>query len=108
MNDAQQSQIIRLPLGFPSDQSAVTAEGPQNDEQFARHQLEFIRQLFGRSEYLRMHGGTTHVSDAFLSMFITLLDVLIANAPSEAQQCATQLRRVLDVVLPDGTPGESG
>ena len=100
MNDAHQSHIIRLPLGFPSDLPSVVAEGPQDDEQFAHRQVEFIRQLFGRSEYLRAHGATTPVSDAYVSAFIALFDVLIVNAPSETQQCATQLRRVLDLVVP--------
>ncbi|WP_206955919.1 hypothetical protein [Trinickia acidisoli] len=99
MTDAQRH--IRLPISFLPNQSSVVAAPPQDDEQFAVRQVEFIQQLFGRGEYLRTRSRGTPVSDAFLSAFITLLDVLAENTSAdEANQCVRQLRHVLGVAFP--------
>ena len=92
---------IRLPLGFPFGHTAVAAAPPQDDEQFATCQIEFIRHLFGRSEFLHTHARVTPRSDAFLSAIVTLIDVLVENNPAEAEHCVTQLRTVLDAAFPD-------
>ncbi|WP_157659621.1 hypothetical protein [Burkholderia ubonensis] len=97
---------IRLPLGFPSKHAAVVAAPPQNDEQFTASEIEFIRHLFGRSQFLRAHARATPLSDSFLAAIVTLIDVLVENEPTEAEHCAAQLRKILDAVLPSaGGPG---
>jgi hypothetical protein len=106
MHDAR--PLIRLPLGFPSEQTTVVADLPHDDEQFAVRQIEFIRHVVGRSEFLRAHDQTTPLSDAFLSAIVTLLDVLVENSPDEAERCVTQLRQILDTTFPnDGIAGFS-
>ncbi|WP_175891600.1 hypothetical protein [Burkholderia cepacia] len=99
MNDAHSP--IRLPLGFPCGHTAIAAAAPQNDEQFTACQIEFIRYLYGRSEFLRAHGRTMPRSDAFLSAIVTLIDVLVENDPAEAGHCTALLRTVLDAAFPD-------
>jgi hypothetical protein len=96
MNDAHSP--IRLPLGFPEEHTAAAL--PQDDEQFIARQIEFIRYVFGRSEFLHAHARATPRSDAFLSAMVTLIDVLVENDPVEGEHCVAQLRNVLDAVFP--------
>jgi hypothetical protein len=95
---------IRLPIHLFARRPLVLVSEAHDDEQFAAHEVEFVRHLFGRCAYLREHSRPTPVSDAFLSVFVDLIDILEANAPSEARQCATQLRQVIQVVFPDLPP----
>jgi hypothetical protein len=92
---------IRLPIHMFTGRPSILISEAHDDEQFAAHEVEFVRHLFGRCAYLREHSRTTPVSDAFLSVFVNLIDILEANAPSEARKCVTQLRQVIKVVFPD-------
>ena len=106
MQDAHSS--IRLPLGFSSEQASVAAAAPQDDQQFAACQIEFIQHLFGRSQFLQAHARITPLSDTFLSAFVTLIDVLVANDPAEAEHCVMQLRQILDATFPASSNRSKG
>jgi hypothetical protein len=95
---------IRLPLQMFSGHLSVLVSEPHDDEQFAAHQVEFVRHVFGRCAYLREHSRAMPVSDTFLSVFVNLIDVLEANAPAQAGYFATQLYQVLRVSFPDIEP----
>jgi hypothetical protein len=91
---------VRLPHTLTVDKPSVVASGSIDDDQFAAHQVEFVRQLFGYCTYLREHARTTPVSDAFLAVFVMLLEVLELNAPIETRQCITELGRIMQVTFP--------
>jgi hypothetical protein len=44
---------VRLPHTLTVDKPSVVASGSIDDDQFAAHQVEFVRQLFGYCTYLR-------------------------------------------------------
>ncbi|MBB3262041.1 hypothetical protein F4827_006917 [Paraburkholderia bannensis] len=97
MNDSY--KYFRLPAGLSGRELAVTAP-PLEDDEFAAHQIEFIRRVFGHCAYLREQGRETAVGDAFLSVFVNLIEAMDANAPEEAQRCAIQLLGILRIVFP--------
>ena len=90
---------IRLPSALHSDAPEVPACEPLDDEQFTVHQAAFIKVLFGYVAYLRECSRETPVADAFLSTFVNLLEALEANAPDEAQGCATKLQQIIPVIF---------
>jgi hypothetical protein len=87
------TSYVRLPHMPASLKLLTVASEPIDDDQFSARQIEFIRQLFGYSAYLREHARTTPVSDAFLPAFVMLLEVMELNSALEARQCAAQLPR---------------
>lgn len=91
---------IRLPAHLLSDPATIVASGMHDDEQFAAHQVEFFRHLFARCAYLRAQSRETPSADAFLSAFVSLIDLLVANAPKEAEHCLEQLQQVLALTFP--------
>jgi len=91
---------IRLPAHLFSEPATIVASGMHDDEHFAAHQAEFFRHLFGRCAYLRAQSRETPSADAFLSVFVNLIDLLIANAPAEAAHCMEQLHQVLALTFP--------
>ncbi|WP_181969733.1 hypothetical protein [Paraburkholderia sp. DHOC27] len=70
------------------------------DEEFAAHQIEFLRRVFAHSAYLREQSRPTPVSDAFLAAVVGLMEALDINAPDDAQRCALQLQRIFKSVFP--------
>lgn len=92
---------VRLPHAPVADVSLTIASESIDSAQFAARQVEFIRHLFGHTAYLREHARATPVSDAFLPVFVTLLEVLQLNAPDESRQCAAQLIQIMKVNFPD-------
>lgn len=95
------TSYVRLPHTLTVDKSLIVASDSIDENQFAAHQVEFVRHLFGYCTYLREHARTTPMSDAFLAMFVMLLEVLELNAPIEARQCATHLVRIMQVTFPN-------
>lgn len=95
------TSYVRLPHTLTFDKSSIVASGSIDDDQFAARQIEFVRHLFGYCTYLREHARATPVSDAFLAVFVMLLEVLELNAPIEARQCAKQLAQIMQVTFPD-------
>ncbi len=94
------TSYVRLPHGHDSVNPLTVASEPMDDDQFSARRIEFIRHLFGYSAYLREHARATPVSDAFLPVFVMLLEVLELNAPIEARQCVAQLTQVIRVTFP--------
>lgn len=90
---------VRLPYALSNRPLAVTSPLLDDDE-FAAHQVEFIKHVFGYCAYLREHSRETPVSDAFLSVFVNLFETLDANAPDDARRCAGQLLEIFRVVVP--------
>lgn len=99
---------VRLPAHLFPGQVTIIASDMHDDEHFAAHQAEFFRHLFGRCAYLRAQSRETPSADAFLSVFVSLMDLLIANAPSEAAHCMEQLHRVLALTFPQNGNGDEG
>jgi len=93
-----QPLYIHLPDTLSNIQS-VLASDPLDDDEFVAHQVEFIQKAFGHASFLRSCGRDTPVSDAFLTAFVQLLEVIEVNAPAEAQYCRTQLSLILQQVL---------
>lgn len=94
------TSYVRLPHTLTSDKPTI-ASVPIDEDQFAARQIDFVRHLFGYCAYLREHDRTTPVSDAFLPVFVMLLEVLELNSPLEARQCAVQLSQIIAVTFPD-------
>jgi hypothetical protein len=94
---------ICLPSALSAAPLAVLPPLPDDDE-FATHQVAFIRHVFGYCEFLRAHSRETPVSDAFLAVFVNLFEVVNTNAPEDARRCASQLREILRVVFPGLDP----
>jgi hypothetical protein len=90
---------VRLPSAL-SDRALTVISPPLDDEEIAAHQVEFIKHVFGYCAYLREHSRETPVSDAFLSVFVNLFEVMDANAPDDARRCATQLHGIFRIVIP--------
>ena len=95
---------VTLPHTLVARQAVAIPAGPLDEGQFAAHELEFVRCLFGYSEYLRTGSRETPVSDAFLSVLVMLLETIDLNAPLEARRCAAQLKQIVDVMFPDLKP----
>jgi len=95
------TSYVRLPHRHDSVNPLTVASEPIDDDQFSARQIEFIRHLFGYCAYLREHARATPVSDAFLPVFVMLLEVLELNSPVEARQCVAQLTQVMRVTFPD-------
>ena len=91
--------FVRLPFAL-SDRTLAVISAPLDDDEFAAHQVEFIKHVFGYCAYLREHSRETPVSDAFLAVFVNLFEVMDANAPDDARRCVTQLLEVFRVVFP--------
>jgi hypothetical protein len=91
---------IRLPSALSGKPLAVVSPS-LDDDQFAAHQVEFIRHVFGYCAYLRERSRETPMSDAFLSVFVNLFDAMDANAPDDARRCAGQLLKIFRVVIPE-------
>lgn len=91
--------FVRLPFSL-SDRTLAVVPEPLDDDEFAAHQIEFIKHVFGYCAYLRKHSRETPVSDAFLAVFVNLFEVMDANAPDDAHRCITQLLEVVRVVFP--------
>lgn len=92
---------VRLPQTLAADRPLTVASDPIDDDQFAARQVEFVRHVFGYCALLRESGRKTPTADAFLSVFVMLLEVIELNAPVEARQCAEQLVKIVQVVFPD-------
>lgn len=105
MNDSQ--SYIALPETLAVKQAVTVPSEQIDDDEIASRQLEFVRYLFGYAAYLRKGSRQTPVSDAFLQIFVTLLDILELNAPLEARHCANQLKQILDVTFPDADDGSA-
>ncbi|MFM0610221.1 hypothetical protein PQR05_37610 [Paraburkholderia sediminicola] len=99
MNDS--TSYVRLPHTLTSANPLTVASEPIDGDQFSARQIELVRHLFGYCAYLREHARTTPMSDAFLPVFVLLLEVLELNAPLEARQCVAQLSQVIRVTFPD-------
>jgi len=97
------TSYIRLPSAL-SDAPLVVLPPSIDDDEFAAHQVEFIRRVFGYCEFLRAHSRETPVSDAFLAAFVNLFEVVNTNAPEDARRCAAQLQEILRVVFPGLDP----
>jgi hypothetical protein len=97
VNDS--ASYVRLPHTLSTNELLTVPTEPLHDDQFAACEREFVRHLFGYSEYLRQRACETPVSDAFLSVFVMLLEVLNLNAPPEARRCVSQLKQILQVTL---------
>ncbi|MGF6768060.1 hypothetical protein P3T18_000530 [Paraburkholderia sp. GAS199] len=93
---------VRLPHTLAARQTLIVPSEPLDDSQFAAHELEFVRKLFGYSEFLRKCARETPVSDAFLPVLVMLLEVIDLNAPHEARRCVSQLKQILEVTFPEG------
>lgn len=91
---------IKLPAGL-SDRNLTLVPESLDDDQFAARQIEFVRHVFGYCSFLSDHERETPVSDAFLTVFVNLFDVMDSNAPDDARRCAGQLMKVLQVIFPD-------
>ncbi|WP_208866305.1 hypothetical protein [Paraburkholderia lacunae] len=91
---------LRLPSALSNRPLAVISPS-LDDDQFAAHQVEFIKHVFGYCTYLREHSRETPMSDAFLSVFVNLFDAMDANAPDDARRCAGQLLKIFRVVIPE-------
>lgn len=91
--------FVRLPFSL-SGRALAVVSAPLDDDQFAAHQVEFIKHVFGYCAYLRAHYRETPVSDAFLAVFVNLVEVMDANAPDDARRCVAQLLEVFRVVFP--------
>jgi hypothetical protein len=90
---------VRLPAAL-SDRLLAVIPPAINDDEFAAHQTEFIRHIFGYCEYLKEHARESPVSDAFLAVFVNLFEALHANAPDDARRCTTQLLTILRALVP--------
>ncbi|OXC76077.1 hypothetical protein BSU04_23710 [Caballeronia sordidicola] len=97
------TSYIRLPSAL-SDAPLVVLPPSLDDDEFAAHQVEFIRRVFGYCEFLRAHSRETPVSDAFLAAFVNLFEAMNTNAPEDARRCAKQLQEILRVVFPGLDP----
>ncbi|WP_233837242.1 hypothetical protein [Paraburkholderia sp. ZP32-5] len=78
----------------------ISRSQPLDGEQFAACQITFLQDLFGYREYLRGRARETPTIDAFLPVFVTLLETMEINAPEEAQNCAHQLTRIIQILFP--------
>jgi hypothetical protein len=96
---------VALPHTLSAKQAVTISSGPIDDGQFAAHELEFVRHLFGYAEFLRNCSRDTPVSDAFLPVLVMLLEIIDLNAPLEARRCVSQLKQILEVTFPDVGPG---
>ncbi|VWC82316.1 hypothetical protein BCO18175_02790 [Burkholderia contaminans] len=98
---------IRLPLSL-SDSALVVVPPSLDDDEFAAHQVEFIKCVFSYSAYLRERERETPVSDSFLIAFVSLFEAIDANAPEDARRCALQLQQILRMLVtgPDGISPE--
>lgn len=95
---------VVLPHSLASTQGVLVPSGPIDDNQFAARELEFVRHLFGYSEYLRECSREMPVSDAFLPVIVMLLEILELNAPLEASHCVGQLKQILEVAFSEAPP----
>lgn len=97
------SEIVRilLPIALNPHALEISPAAILDDEQFAAHQAEFLRTLFGYASFLREHARETPVADAFLSTFVNLLETLQTNAPEEARTCVDQLQQIIRILFPD-------
>jgi hypothetical protein len=93
------TSYIRLPSAL-SDGPLVVPPQPLDDDEFSAHQVEFIQHVFGYCAFLRARSRDTPVSDAFLAVFVNLIEVLNTNAPDDARRCAAQLQEILGIVFP--------
>lgn len=89
---------IRLPHSV-SEKSGLVVSTSLNDDEFQHHKIEFIRAIFGYASFLQLSGRKTSLSDAFLMVFVGMLEVLEANAPEEAAGCRVQLQLLLEQVF---------
>lgn len=96
MND--QPFYIRLPDTFSSIPQILASKSIDSDELIV-HEIEFIQKIFGYASFLRASGRETPLSDAVLTVFIQLFDVLNANSPEEAEHCTSQLALILQQVF---------
>ena len=108
---SDEASYVKLPPGL-SDHSLTLVPSSLDEDEFVAHQVEFVRHIFGYCAYLAEHGRETAVSDAFLSVFVNLFDVMDSNVPCDARLCAGQLMKVLYAIFPDvemnGTPAPLG
>jgi hypothetical protein len=98
---------VRLPHTLGADKPLVLADTRLTDEQFIERQREFVQHLFGHCAFLRERSREMPVSDAFLSVFVMLFEVLDLNAPEQSRYCATQLHQIMQVLFP-GLGGMNG
>ncbi|HEY1998822.1 hypothetical protein [Paraburkholderia sp.] len=91
---------ILLPIALNPHALEVSPAAQLNDEQFAVHQAEFVRTLFGYIAFLRENARETPIADAFLATFVILLETMEANAPVEARNCAMKLQQIIRVIYP--------
>lgn len=96
---------VALPHTLAAKQAVTIPSGPIDDAQFAAHELEFVRHLFGYSDFLRNCSRETPVSDAFLPVLVMLLEIIDLNAPLEARRCVGHLKQILEITFPDVEPG---
>jgi hypothetical protein len=94
------TSYIRLPSALSNPALIVLPES-LDDDKFSAHQIEFVERIFGYCAFLGTAGRETPVSDAFLAVFVNLLDVMEANAPEDARRCVNQLRGILKAVFPE-------
>ncbi|MFM0290909.1 hypothetical protein [Paraburkholderia megapolitana] len=94
------TNYIRLPSAL-SDKRLMTVPSSIDDDEFAAHQIEFVRHVFSYCAHLHEHARETPVSDAFLAVFVNLFEVMDTNAPDDARRCALQLREVFRVIFPE-------
>jgi hypothetical protein len=92
------SSYIRLPSSLTERVLTLSAP-PLDTDEFAARQVAFIEQAFGHCAYLSGRGRDMPISDAFLSVFVNLLETLQANAPVAARHCAAQLQGLLSIVV---------
>jgi len=95
--------FIRLPLSL-SNEDDLVASTALDDDEFKTHKIKFIQATFGYAAFLQARGRQSALSDAFLAVFVGLLEVLEANAPGEAQQCRSQLQLLLEQVFSKPDP----
>ncbi|MBB3261727.1 hypothetical protein F4827_006649 [Paraburkholderia bannensis] len=98
-------RYVALPHTLATKQTVTIPSGPLDDAQFAAHELEFVRHLFGYADFLRNCSRETPVSDAFLPVLVMLLEIIDLNAPLEARRCVSQLKQILEITFPDVGPG---
>jgi len=95
--------FIRLPLSL-SDEGNVVASTALDDDEFKTHKVQFIQAVFGYGAFLQARGRQSPLSDAFLAVFVGLLEVLELNAPGEAEQCRSHLQLLLERVFAKPDP----
>ncbi|WP_224101017.1 hypothetical protein [Paraburkholderia caribensis] len=91
---------FRLPPSLDGERKSISSSPRIDGEKFAACQIQFLQDVFGYREYLRIAARETPTTDAFLPVFVALLEAMETNDSAEARNCASQLGRIIQIIFP--------